>query len=143
MSLLRIVKCTENDLDLLTEMFGQLVEDEKSDMIWTKEKRREALLQFMRSGFSSYIFLDGDLCVGYAIVNDNASPLYLKHFFIGREHRRKHYGKEAFETLMRELGADTMDLDVYLWNSPGVAFWRSLGFKDRSMRMRYQAPESK
>lgn len=143
MSPVSLKKCNENDLDLLSEMFGHLVEDEKSDRVWTDEQRKEALHRFMSDGCKAYFFIDGEEILGYAIVNEKVSPPYLLHFFIRREHRRKHYGKVAFETLMRELGADTIDLDVYVWNSPGVTFWRSLGFKDRSMRMRYKAPESK
>ncbi len=145
MSPLHIVKCTENDLDALTEMFGHLVLDEQSDRVWTEEQRRGALLEFMRSGSSAYFFQDGDLIVGYALVNEKHSRLYLQHFFICRDQRRKHYGQEAFHVLMEELGADTIDLDVYIWNSPGLAFWRSLGFSERSIMMRYHAkkPETK
>lgn len=140
---IRIEKCSEADLDLLTELFGQLSEDEKSDRVWDEIRRREALDKYMRGGSYAYFFLDGEETVGYALVNENASPLYLQHFFICREHRRQHYGKEAFEALMLELGADTIDLDAYVWNSRGIAFWRSLGFTDLCIMLRYHAPESK
>jgi len=130
-------------LDLLIKMFGQLVEDEKSDRVWDEERRREALKKFMHDGSYAYLFMVGEETVGYALVNENVTPQYLQHFFICRENRRQHYGKKAFEALLLELGTGTIDLDVYVWNSRGIDFWRSLGFTDRCIRMRYHTPELK
>lgn len=139
----RIEKCTEDDLDLLSEMFRHLGEDEKTDSVWDDLRIRETLLKYMGGGYNAYFFKKGDQLLGYALVNEKSFPFYLQHFFIRREHRRQHYGREAFGVLMHELGTDTIDLDVFVWNSRGLAFWRSLGFTDRCMMMRYQAPESK
>lgn len=139
----RVEKCSEADLDLLTEMFGQLVEDEQSDRPWDKVQLREALLKYMRSDSNACFFIDGGTTVGYALVNENASPPYLTHFFIGRKYRRKRYGTESFKALLLELGTDTIDLDVYTWNNRGLDFWESLGFKGRSIRMRYHVPDTK
>ncbi len=64
------------------------------------------------------------------------TPLYLRHFYICRDQRRKGYGTAAFHALLRTLGTNTVDLDVYVWNERGKAFWTSLGFAPRALMMR-------
>lgn len=32
---------------------------------------------------------------------------------------------------------ETVDIEVMAWNERGIGFWRSLGFKDRSVYMRF------
>lgn len=125
------------DIPLLSVMFLELAEDEKSDIQRTEKIAREEMAAFLEHGEKAYAFsVSGDI-VGYALVNVLRKPPYLHHFYICRKDRRKGYGTVAFNALLDVLGAWEMDLDVYDWNERGKAFWKSLGFKPRAVIMRY------
>ncbi len=51
---------------------------------------------------------------------------------------RKHHGKQAFYQLMEYIQADTIDIDVLPWNERGHSFWKSCGFDDTCISMRYK-----
>jgi ribosomal protein S18 acetylase RimI-like enzyme len=76
--------------------------------------------------------------VGYALCDITKSPIYLRQFFIKREERRKHYGKESFEKLLEKMGTNEIEIDVYSWNKTGKKFWESIGFTKQWIRMKYR-----
>jgi predicted acetyltransferase len=130
--------CKNEDTDLLARMNKQLIEDEKHDNKMNIEQLKERMNNFIISDYNAYFFKHRDSIVGYALVNVNKNPLYLRQFFICREFRRKGYGKLAFENLIKLLKTDTVDIEVMVWNEVGRCFWKSLGFEERSMYMRYE-----
>lgn len=130
--------CTYEDLDVLAKMNKQLIEDEKHDNKMNVEQLKERMNNFINSDYNAYFFNLGSDVVGYALVNIKHNPLYLRHFFICREFRRRGYGKLAFENLVRLLGTDTIDIEVMIWNETGKCFWKTLGFKERSVYMRFK-----
>jgi ribosomal protein S18 acetylase RimI-like enzyme len=95
------------------------------------------MLEFITGDYDAYFFIVDSQVVGYGLVNKTRSPLYLRQFLIRREYRRKSYGKEAFQALLKELGADTIDIEVYTWNERGIRFWESCGFIERCKYMRF------
>ena len=117
-------------------MNKQLYEDENNDNIPTIDEFKEKLAKSITSGFAAYLFVKMGEVVGYALVRVNKTPYYLCDFFICREVRRMHLGTVAFDALMNELNCDTIDLDVFYWNTRGQKFWKSLGFEERSIIMR-------
>ena len=128
--------CTEEDLDHLATLNKQLIEDERHDNPMNTEQLKERMKGFLRTDYKAYKFIrDGEI-VGYALVNHARQPLYLRHFFICREHRRKGYGTAAFRLLMNHLNTDAIDVEVMVWNERGHRFWQSLGFKERSVFLR-------
>lgn len=124
------------DAALLAHMFKELAEDENTDTPRTDAQYRQCMEDFLESGESAYVFSAGDAVVGYALVTPGREPYYLRHFYIARSERRKGYGRGAFDLLLRSLGVDTIDLDVFVWNTRGIAFWTSLGFEPRCHMMR-------
>jgi ribosomal protein S18 acetylase RimI-like enzyme len=122
-------------------MNRQLIEDEKHDNTMDIPQLRDRMREFLVSGYVAYLFADGADILGYALVNIKKDPPYLRQFFICRNVRRLGYGRRAFHALLETLSADTIDLEVLVWNEPGAAFWHSLGFQERSVYMRYQAEE--
>ncbi|MDQ6421589.1 GNAT family N-acetyltransferase [Paenibacillus sp. LHD-117] len=97
---------------------------------------RDRMNAFIESEYRAYVFEVGKAVVGYALVNHARTPLYLRQFYIGREHRRQGCGREAFHQLRATLGATDLDLEVLVSNERGRRFWRSLGFRERSLYMR-------
>ncbi len=137
MEKLLIRLCTDNDLELLSIMNKQLIEDEKHDNPMNLNQLNERMYGFIHSDYNAYIFQLENKVIGYALVNYLKSPIYLRQFFIVREVRRKGYGKRMFDLLIAELNVKTIDIEVMVWNEQGKAFWESLGFKERSVYMRY------
>jgi RimJ/RimL family protein N-acetyltransferase len=135
-----IKECSENDVSLLAGMNGQLIEDERANNSMNTGQLKERMTEFLNSGYKAYFFLQENFVVGYGLCDMNKSPIYLRQFFIKREERRKHYGKEAFEALLHHLKTNEIEIDVYEWNEAGIRFWQSLGFKNQYIRMKYKRP---
>jgi len=126
-----------NDISLLSKLYNELSEDEANDARTTGKEMRERMAAFLHSGEVAYSFHAEDRVIGYALVNIRRTPFYLHHFYICRDARRQGFGTEAFRGLLQTLGTDTIDLDVFVWNERGKAFWTSLGFTPRATIMRY------
>ncbi len=134
---MKIQICTISDAAKLAEMNKRLIEDEKSDNPMTVPELTARMAGFLNGEYTAYFFIEEKTVVGYALVNNGRSPLYLRQFYIERECRRRHYGKEAFRLLLEHLETDMLDVDVLPWNAPGLAFWRSMGFQETCISMRH------
>jgi len=127
-----------NNVDLITQMYMEMLEDEDSDLRFSFPDAKKRIAKYMADEPAN-IIENSDQTLGYALVKTNMQPIYLHHFYICRDARRQKNGTKAFQLLLQTLGADEMDLDVYVWNERGNAFWQSLGFKPRATIMRYSA----
>ena len=125
------------DALLLTEMFLELMADEHADTSATQEQAKQRMEEYLSHSDRAFTFRVHGEVVGYALVIYDRTPLYLRHFYICRNARRMGYGTAAFHALLKTLGTDTIDLDVFVWNERGKAFWTSLGFAPRALMMRY------
>jgi GNAT superfamily N-acetyltransferase len=132
---LNITRCA--DADLLSRLFRELAEDERSDVHRSDDEYRGEMERLLNRGEVAYVFNAGGDVAGYALVDPLRKPYYLHHFYTCRGKRLKGYGKAAFRLLLNELDITEVDLDVYDWNERGKAFWNSLGFKPRAVIMRY------
>lgn len=139
MDKLRIVQGTEEHVELLAKMNKELIEDEQHENPMNVGQLAERMRGFLRSTYKAYLFEAGGDVKGYALVDHSQQPLYLRQFFICRHCRREGWGRAGFHLLLRELGTDRIDIDVLAWNTRGRRFWESLGFAERSIRMRYEA----
>lgn len=134
---MKIVKCTEADVALLTKFNKCLIEDEKSDNKMSVDELYQRMQTFITTEYNAYFFKEGEDVIGYALVKNNCEPLYLRQFYIDRMYRGKHYGQQAFEALLKHLGVSTIDIEVLSWNEAGIRFWEKLGFRERSRYMRF------
>lgn len=134
---MQIHKCTLQDVRRLAEMNKCLIEDERSSNPMNLEQLTDRMRTFLETEYDAYLFVEDDTTVGYALVRRTVSPLYLRQFYIVREVRRHHYGQVAFRALMDQLQTDTIDIEVLPWNEAGLKFWRSLGFTETCIAMRF------
>ena len=130
-------KCTYKDIDKLTQLNKQLIEDEMSDNVMSIEELKNRMTTFLDTDYEAYFFTVNSEVIGYALINISVKPIYLRQFLISREYRRNHYGETAFMLLKEKLNIDTIDIEVLSWNEAGKAFWEKLGFIERSRYMRY------
>jgi ribosomal protein S18 acetylase RimI-like enzyme len=135
--MIKIVECSTDDAETLADMNRMLIEDEKAETALSPAQLQERMAGFLQSEYQACMFSANGKVVGYALCNIQRAPIYLRQFFICREERRKGYGKQAFQALLDHLNSKEIDIDVYVWNNAGVAFWESLGFCKRCYNMRY------
>ncbi len=127
-----------DDLDILACMNKNLIEDEKHDNKMNVAQLRDRMKGFIDSNYDAYLFMKDSEVVGYALVDMSREPLYIRHFYISREHRRCGYGRIALSELLQLLCTNRVDIEVMYWNEVGISFWKSMGFKERSIYMRLE-----
>ena len=135
----KILKCSTDDIPILAAMNKRLIEDEGSTNPMNPEELAGRMRGFISGEYNAYFFTVDETPVGYALVRHTSSPLYLRQFYIDRQYRRKHYGKQAFYLLMETLQVNEIDVDVLMNNEPGRRFWSSLGFEENYVSMRYKS----
>ena len=135
---MRIVRCSIEDISSLALMNKHLIEDEGSDNTMSVEELADRMRRFLSSDYNAYYFVEDEITIGYALIKHTSSPIYLRQFYIDREYRRKHYGKQAFYMLLDFLNTTEIDLDVLPDNEIGLEFWKSLGFKSKYISMSYK-----
>jgi len=128
---------SDEDLDLLADLNKQLHEDEKYDNKLDIAQLKQRMRDFIHTEYKSFLFEMPPRVIGYGLVDMTKDPLYLKHFFICRDDRLKGYGQHCFHKLLEKLNVDSIDIEVLAWNGRGIKFWKSLGFQERSIGMRY------
>jgi len=135
--MIEINECTEKDITLLAEMNKQLIDDEKSNNLMDITQLGNRMNNFLNSGYKAFFFSIKEKIIGYALCDMTKKPKYLRQFFIKREERRKHYGKNAFNKLLEKLEIKEIEIDVLKWNEAGIKFWENIGFVEQSKRMKY------
>ena len=98
----------------------------------------ERMAGFLHTEYDAYFFMAEETVVGYALVKNTSTPLYLQQFLIDRKYRKHHYGTGAFRALLEHLGVDSIDIEVLSWNEAGNRFWESCGFREISRYMRFE-----
>ena len=121
-----INECKSEDVNLLAEMNKQLIEDEKAGNTMDISQLKNRMLDFLNNGYRAFLFSVENNIVGYALCDITKRPIYLRQFFIKREERRKHYGKESFKKILEKIGTDEIEIDVYNWNKTGIKFWETI-----------------
>ena len=135
---MEIKEAVFNDIPVLAIMNQSLIEDEKADTDLTISQLEKRMEGFISGVYKAFLFDVAGDTVGYALCDMSKNPPYLRQFYICRNERRKGFGKLAFDALLVHLRIKEIDLDVYAWNTGGVAFWERLGFERRYINMRFR-----
>jgi RimJ/RimL family protein N-acetyltransferase len=136
--MIEIIDCTDKDVELLAKMNKQLIEDEKADNLMDISQLESRMKDFLNNGYKAFFFINDKKTIGYALCDMTKAPVYLRQFFIKREERRKHYGKDSFKKLLEKLEVKEIEIDVLKGNEAGIKFWGKIGFKEQSIRMKYK-----
>lgn len=136
---------TVHDAEVLAHMNKCLIEDEGSRNPMNVSQLRDRMIGFLNDSWRVDLFFNDDQVVGYALYQfrrddyDSSLPVvYLRQFFVEREHRRKGYGQQALLLLRQQrFGRDaTVEIDVLALNSRGEYFWTAVGFKPYCINMK-------
>lgn len=135
---MQLQKCSIQDVGKLALFNKQLIEDEKSDNAMDLMDLERRMKEFLETEYDAYFFIENSQIIGYALLRVTSNPVYLRQFFIDRDHRKRHYGTQAFHMLLEYLGIKEIDLDVLPWNKRGLAFWKQCGFSETCIAMKYK-----
>ncbi len=137
-----------NDVPLLAQMNARLVEDQGSLNPFSMTELEQRFSEWLQtSAYQIDVILEHDQVVGYAVYQQRSDyyysdqqVVYVRHFYIEREHRRRGLGRAAFQMLMqtRFPEGQAISLDVVATNPAGLTFWSKLGFASYFTAMKKQ-----
>jgi GNAT superfamily N-acetyltransferase len=126
-----------DDAPFLAMMNRQLIDDEGHCNPMTVEELAARMGTWLSDDYAALLVLRDDEPVGYALWRDETDWIYLRQFFIAREHRGQGIGRQ----FMRELTSAVWSpgkcirVEVLVGNAAGLAFWRAIGFADYAMTL--------
>ena len=134
-------EASEADLALLSEWNHQLIRDEGHRNPMTVAELADRMKKWLRGEYHAVIFSDTEP-VAYALYKNDDALIYLRQLFVRRDCRRTGIGRSAFEILRGEIWPSGVRLtvDVLCQNHGGVAFWRSVGYRDHCLTLEIMPP---
>jgi GNAT superfamily N-acetyltransferase len=122
----------ETNLDILAQWNHQLIRDEGHRNQMTVSQLRDRMREWLSGDYTAVIFDKDGKTVAYALFRENENEIYLRQLFVKREKRHQGIGKEAVGILKEGIWTKSkrLTVDVLSGNKQGIAFWRSVGYKD-------------
>ena len=121
----------------------QLIADERSGNPADEAELKERMLRWVGGRYLVALIERLGEPVGYAVWRDDEDGIYVRQFFVAREHRRRGVGRQAFALLEQGWAGRTVKLDVLPHNERARTFYRSLGFRDHSIILRRVVPAAR
>jgi len=144
---LHLRPANETDLPLLAQMNKRLIEDEGHPNPMTVAELQERMTSFLHGDWHIRLVIAGDAPAGYALYQLQSDPffpeievVYVRQFYIERDHRQPGLGTRAFHLLMQTCFPPgcRIKLEVMAGNAAGQAFWSKLGFEPYYISLRMQ-----
>lgn len=128
---------TLKDAALLAELNHQLIRDEGHRNPMTVPQLAKRMKSWLRGEYRAVLFAQRRRIVAYALYRNDGDAVYLRQFFVGREHRRRGVGRRAMEILTREIipRGTRLRLEVLVHNRAGHQFWKAVGFRDYAVTL--------
>ena len=125
------------DTALLGQLNERLIADEGHRNKMTASELQERMTAWLGNAYEATLILQEGTVIGYALYRFDGESVYLRQFYVGREHRRRGVGTRAISWLLAHVWHQTtrLRLDVLVGNQPAINFWRSLGFSDYCITM--------
>lgn len=134
---MRYRTATLADVPLLARMNQHLREDEQSRWELTMEQLESRMRGLLEEGYTAAIFEDGEIPMAYALYRPVEGGIYLRQFFVSRDHRRQGVGRAAMQQLIDEVWPSDarITLDVLVQNHRAADFWKALGFSEYAITL--------
>ena len=125
-------QATERDISALARLNRQLIEDEGHRNRMTLPELETRMRQWLQGSYEAILFVQQDQTVAYALYRHDPDAIYLRQFFVDRQHRRTGVGRQAMQMLLTEIwpADQRIRLEVLAHNQRGMAFWRAIGFQE-------------
>src|SRR5206468_1188880 len=97
----------------------------------------ERMRGWLADEYRAIIYENAHQVVAYALFREQPQEIYLRQLFVVRNRRRKGIGRRALEILRSQVWPKTKRLTVaaLVANTPAVAFWRAMGYRDYSLEL--------
>lgn len=139
-------RCTEADAVVLGGFNAQLAEDEGAESIGPPAAYADRIHGWLSDErYTAAIALRSGSPMGYALWREDPDygDVFVRQFFVAREHRGAGLGRALFEDAARTFWAGkSLRLDVYDSNPGGAAFWEKVGFRPYSRLMKRSSSPS-
>ncbi|GHT10774.1 hypothetical protein FACS189426_11660 [Bacteroidia bacterium] len=135
---LNLIVASQKDCSELAFFNKSLAEDGGSNNIMTRDELELRMHQLISNGYLAFIFEVENEHIGYALIDNNKNPVFVRQFFVAKQFRRKGYGKMAFNQLVAFLNVDKIDLTVLYSNKVGYEFWKNCGLLPYEISMHYR-----
>jgi GNAT superfamily N-acetyltransferase len=131
---------TVADAATLAQMNHRLIRDEGHRNRMTVPELRERMEGWLRGEYQVVVIELEGVPVGYALYRREPEFVYLRQFYVEPEYRRRGIGRAALAWLRENAWSDAprIRLDVLVGNAAGIAFWRSVGFRDYCLTMEWE-----
>ena len=128
---------TADDRPLLAELNHQLIHDEGHRNPMTVPELEQRMRRWLEGEYVAVLFEDAGEVVAYALYRERPDEIYLRQLLVVRRRRREGLGKQAMRLLRAEIWPQTkrLTVEVLVANTAGVAFWRSVGYRDYSLQL--------
>jgi len=135
-------EASEDDLGLLADWNLQLIRDEQHRNPMTVGQLAERMRNWLKTGEYRAVVFSSDAPVCHAVFKQDAGLIHLRQFFVRRDRRRTGIGRAAVAILREQIWPRDVRLtvDVLCHNEGGVAFWRSVGYRDYNLTMEIMPP---
>jgi len=135
---------TGKDATRLAQLNQQLIRDEGHRNPMTVEQLTARMTGWLAGEYAATLFEANDDVIGYALYRHEPDFVYLRHFFVRPEHRRRGIGRAAIAWLWANAwqSASRLRIEVLINNEVGRAFWKSIGFSEYCVTMEMNAPIS-
>ena len=135
---MRYRTATPEDASALAELNHQLIRDEGHRNPMTVAQLEERMRVWLASGeYQGIIFEAGNEVLAYALFLETDTEIYLRQFFVVRQHRRQGAGRWAMQQLLSNVWSPDkrLTVSVLVKNKAGVAFWRAMGYTDYDLTL--------
>ena len=135
---LQFRKATEADVSLLAAMNRQLILDENHrNQRLTLPELADRMRGFLRGEYQAILFEQDAAPVAYALYRQDADGIYLRQFFVDRQHRRRGIGRQAMQILKSDVWppGQRITVEVLANNRLGHEFWKAVGFVDYAITL--------
>ncbi|MFT4688390.1 MAG: GNAT family N-acetyltransferase [Verrucomicrobiia bacterium] len=126
-----------DDLDLLAQWNAELIEDEGHRNPMTHAQLHTRMADWIADEYTATVFTSPTRDIAYALQREDEEKVYLRHFFVDREHRRQGHGREAMRILTKDIWPQDKRLvvEVLADNAAAYTFWSAMGYHPHSISL--------
>jgi len=87
--------------------------------------------------YQAVLFERKGVPVAYALYREEPDMIYLRQFFVDRQHRRSGVGRQAIQLLQTDVWppAQRIRVEVLVDNRRAYDFWKAVGFADYAITL--------
>jgi predicted acetyltransferase len=117
---------------MLGQMNQHLIEDERHRIPMTLPELETRMRSMLEGGYRATLFELSGQIVAYALWREEPEWVYLRHFFVARDFRRRGIGMQVLRPLDGQIwpAHTRVRVRVLSGNRPALDFWRAVGFAD-------------